>query len=85
MYRHLFSTNETSEKLGNVFGSFKLCHKTFDLNPWRSKLNLQKQLKKMYTKLKKISCSLKKKLLRRVDKMTNIKKESSKTWTEEIH
>ena len=37
----------------------------------------------MYTKFEKISCSLHKKLLRRVDKMANVEKENSKTLLEE--
>ena len=37
----------------------------------------------MYTKFIKISCSFKKKLLWRVDQIANIKKENSKTWSEE--
>ena len=37
----------------------------------------------MCTKFKKIFCSLKKKLLRRADKMANIKNENSKIWSEE--
>ena len=38
----------------------------------------------MYTKFKKISCSLKKKLLKRADKMANMKNENSKTWSVEV-
>ena len=59
MFRHLFPscflTNETPEKVANVFlVRHQFCHryKTFDLNRWRNKLNLQKQTKNVHKILK---------------------------------
>ena len=62
------------------------CCKTFNLSTWRNELSLQKQ-KKCTQNLKRYYVHLKKKILRRADKMVNIKKKkkSWKTWsTEEI-
>ena len=50
----------------------------------RDELNLQKQTKKNVHKVLKDIMFFKKKLLRRVNKMANIKKENSKTLSEEV-
>ena len=57
-----------------------LCCKTFDLNPWQNKLNFYKSKQKMHAKLKKIWCFC---VIVKGDKMANIKKGKSKTWSEE--